>query len=123
MTGLSLTQFLILQLLAEAPSSIGELWQRYREREPLPFLGDTMFLRIVDDIGHTSVPILERTRVNSNRPFGDRVAVTDAARDVLSGTTDWLALHPPLRWVGGVPIDAGHPVWRWDEERRDVLQA
>jgi hypothetical protein len=122
-TGLGLTQFLILQLLAEAPSSIGELWQRYREREPLPLLGDTMFLAIVDDMGQTQVPVLERTRVEPEHPFRDRLAVTAAARDVLRGTTDWLTLQPPPRWIGGVRIDAAHPAWRWNEARRDVTLA
>ena len=122
-TGLSLTQTLLLQLLAESPSTIGALWRRYGAREPLPFLGDTMFLHIVNEIGRTAVPVLERSTTVTGQPFRDHVSITDAGRDVLHGMTDWLSLHPPPRWVGGVRIDARDRGWRWDDDRQDAILA
>jgi uncharacterized protein DUF1835 len=122
-TGLSLTQFLILQLLDESASTIGDLWARYGSREPLPFLGDTMFLHIVNEMGRTRVPVLERTTMEAGQPFRDHVAITDAGRDVLRGITDWLTLQPPPRWVGGVQIDARRCAWRWDDEQQGAIQA
>lgn len=122
-TGLSLTQFLILQLLDESGSTIGDLWSRYGSREPLPFLGDTTFVHIVNEMGRTSVSALERTTTAAGQPFRDHVAITDAGRDVLRGITDWLTLQPPPRWVGGVHIETRHRAWRWDEEQQDAIQA
>jgi hypothetical protein len=122
-SGLSLTQFLILQLLDESASTIGDLWVRYGSREPLPFLGDTMFLHIVSEMGHTTVPVVARTTTATGQPFRDHVAITDAGRDVLHGITDWLTLQPPPRWVGGVHIEAQRRTWRWDEEQQDAIQA
>ena len=115
-TGLSLTQSLMLQLIAESPLSVGELWQRYGAREPLPFLGDTFFLRILEEMEQTSVPVFTRAQTTPGRPFRDQLAITDAGREVLRGMTDWLTLAPPPRWVGGVRIDATRSVWRWDDE-------
>lgn len=122
LTGLSLTQLLILQLLDESASTIGDLWVRYGSREPLPFLGDTMFLHFVNEMGQTNMPVVERTATATAQLFRDHLAITDAGRDVLRGVTDWLTLQPPPRWVGGVLIDARHRAWRWDEEYQDAIQ-
>ena len=58
------------------------------------------------------------------RPAG-RVGqvLADATVIVLRGVTDWLSLHPPVRWLGGVRIDPSTPNWRWDEVRQDVRMA
>jgi hypothetical protein len=122
-TGLSLTQALTLQVLAEQPMSIGELFGTlHREREPLPFLGDTTFLHILNEMGRTEIPVLDRIVVDPERPFRDRVAITEVGRELLRGTREWLSLQPPPRWVGGVRIDATMPNWRWDEARRDAVR-
>jgi hypothetical protein len=118
--GSSLTQFLMLQLLGEASSTVGDLWRRYGEREPLPFLGDTMFLHILNEMGRTKMPVLKWTTADPGQPFRDHVEITDLGREVVSGNADWLMLEPPPRWVGGVRIHAAQPAWRWDEGRRDV---
>ena len=44
-------------------------------------------------------------------------------QEVLRAVTDWLSLHPPVRWLGGVRIDPSTPNWRWDEARQDVRMA
>lgn len=103
---------------------MGDLWRTsQRELERLPFLGDTMFLHIVNGMGRVHPAVYERTVVDPGHPFRDRLAITHTGRDVLQGTTDWLSLRPPVRWVGGVRIDPSTPTWRWDEARQDVAIA
>jgi len=119
--GLSLTQSLILQILAREPASVNDLWRISQgELEPMPFLGDMMFLQIVNDLGRAHPVVYERSVLDPERPFSDRLAITQTGRDVLQGVTDWLSLHPPIRWLGGVRIDPSRPTWRWDEARQDV---
>ena len=119
--GLSLTQSLILQILDREPASVNDLWRISQgELEPLPFLGDMMFLHIVNDLGRTHPAVYERSVLDPERPFRDRLAITQTGRDVLQGVIDWLSLQPPLRWLGGVRIDPSRPAWRWDEARQDV---
>jgi hypothetical protein len=49
MNGLSLTESLVLQILARGPASVSDLWRVSQgELEPMPFLGDTMFLHILN---------------------------------------------------------------------------
>ena len=91
------------------------------ELEPMPFLGDTMFLHIVNQMERASPAVYERSVVD--RPFNDRLAITHTGREVLEGVTDWLSLKPPVRWAGGVRIDPSTPNWRWDEARQDVTMA
>jgi hypothetical protein len=120
--GLSLTEHLTLQMLDERPMTIGELFQTlYAGREPLPFLGDNMYLHIVTEMGRAAQAVF--TREPAERPFRARLSITDVGRDVLTGATDWLSLLPPPRWVGGVRIDGHGPNWRWDEAQRVVVRA
>ncbi len=122
--GLSLTQSLLLQILAREPTSVGDLWRVYQgELEPLPFLGDTMFLHILNQMGRAHPAVYKRSVQDPDRPFSDGLAITQTGRQVLEGVTDWLSLHPPVRWLGGVRIDPSTPNWRWDEARQDVTVA
>jgi hypothetical protein len=122
--GLSLTQSLLLRILAREPASVGDLWRLYQdELEPMPFLGDTMFLHILDQMGRARPAVYERSVLDPKRPFSDRLAITRTGREVLQGVADWLSLHPPVRWLGGVRIDPSAPNWRWDEARQDVTMA
>jgi hypothetical protein len=119
--GLSLTEHLTLQMLDEKPMTIGELFHMlYAGREPLPFLGDGMYLYILNEMGRASLPVF--TRPAAERPFRAQLSITDAGRKVLKGATDWLSLLPPPRWVGGVRIEAGGPNWRWDEAEQVVVR-
>ena len=122
--GLSLTQSLLLQILSREPATIGDMWRiSQAELEPLPFLGDTMFLHILDEMGRAEPAVYERSVLDPERPFSDRLAITQTGREVLRGETDWLSLHPPVRWVGGVRIDPSAPNWRWDEATEGVRMA
>ncbi len=122
--GLSLTQSLLLQILSRQPATVGEMWRiSQAELEPLPFLGDTMFLHILDEMRRGKPAVYERSGVDPDRRFSDRLAITQTGREVLRGVTDWLSLHPPVRWVGGVRIDPSTPNWRWDEAAEGVRMA
>ena len=103
--GLSLTQSLLLQILAREAAGVGDLWRVSQgELEPMPFLGDTMFLHILNQMGRVHPAVYERSVLDPERPFSDRLAITQTGREVLQGVTDWLSLQPPLRWLGGVQI-------------------
>jgi hypothetical protein len=122
--GLSLTQSLLLQILSTQAAAVGDMWRILQaELEPLPFLGDTMFLHILREMGRATPAVYERSVLDSDRPFSDRLTLTQTGREVLHGATAWLSLQPPIRWVGGVRIDPSAPNWRWDELRQDVIRA
>jgi hypothetical protein len=122
--GLSLTQSLLLQVLAKDRASVGDLWRVSQGKlEPMPFLGDTMFLHILNEMGRAHRAVFERSVVDPEEPFSDRLAITETGHEVLQGVTDWLSLQPPPRWLGGVRIDPSTPNWRWDDVRQGVTMA
>lgn len=122
--GLSLTQSLLLQILSRQSATVGDMWRILQaELEPLPFLGDTMFLHIIDEMGCAKLTVYERSALDPDRPFNDRLTITQTGREVLRGVTDWLSLQPPVRWLGGMRIDPSTPNWRWDEALQDVRMA
>jgi Domain of unknown function (DUF1835) len=112
--GLSMTQRLSLQILSEGSATIGRMFATLMQgREPLPFLGDIMFLRIVEQMALTSPSVIKIDA--GEQPFRRVASITETGRQVLDGTTDCLSLAPPERWLGGIRIVAGQPVWRFDE--------
>jgi Domain of unknown function (DUF1835) len=114
--GLGLTERLILKQLAERPSTVGEVFRDLMlEHEPLPWLGDVMFLFIVESMKRVSRPVFTSAFDDATQRWPqERLTITPLGREVLAGQVDWLSLCPPQRWQGGVGIVAGVPCWRWD---------
>jgi hypothetical protein len=112
--GLSLTQRLVLTILTEGPTRIGRIFAAMvGGREPLVFMGDLGLLLTVEAMACASPPVL--TIEPGEAPFPRTTSITDVGRRVLGGAVDYLSLTPPERWVGGVQIAAGQPIWRFDE--------
>ncbi len=122
--GLSLTERLILQLLAERSRTVGQAFRHLvMEREPLPWLGDLMFSFIVQSMKRVSRPVIEGSFDGEDRSWPkERLTITELGRAVLTGDVDWLSLRPPARWVGGVWIPDTAPCWRWDEGAAAVVR-
>lgn len=113
--GLSLTQLLILRLAAEQPRTIGQLFGALmRDAEPLPFLGDIMFAHEVRQLAGADDPPIFLHPAGEGAPWRQSVEVTPAGLAVLAGERNALTAGLPPRWVGGVEIAAGKPVWLWD---------
>jgi len=131
-TGLGLTEKFILEILNEGSKTTGEIFRDLmNNKEPLPWLGDVMYWRILKSMSEVSVPILEVTSQNGHpgtpeKPLAGKcdwlvespqrqISITDTGRNVLAGKIDYLSLAPQERWLGGVKIDPQHPCWRWDD--------
>lgn len=117
--GLSLTERLVLQILADGPHAIGEIFGiLMREREPLPWLGDIMLLHILRDMQRADRAVFEGAFAGDDHRWPhERLTITELGRAVLAGEVDFLSLRPPERWLGGVRIAATRPCWRWNDQR------
>ncbi len=115
--GLSLTQRIVLTILAEGPQSIRRIFAAMVEgREPLVWMGDIGVLGTIEKMAMTEPPVL--TIDPGETPFPRVARITETGRQVLAGTADYLSLGPPERWVGGVRIAAGQKAWRFDAATR-----
>jgi hypothetical protein len=106
--GLSRSQRQALQSVAQGPARVDELFRRAQAREEAPFLGDTTFYAIVDDLRRSPAPLIE----------GNEGLMTPTAlgRRILAGDADWLLEAPANRWIGGVHVSGANPP-RWDDTR------
>ena len=122
-TGLSLTERLILQLVAEAPLTLNQAWYRLMmEREPMPWLSDLLFRFIVENMKRVEAPAFTGRFDGEDHHWPkERLAITPLGLAVLAGQVDWMSLRPPVRWLGGVSIPQTAPCWRWDDETASVL--
>lgn len=120
--GMSLTQRLILQILAEEGSvTLDKVFWTLLKREPLFFIGDAGVARVVREMQRAAEPPVLRTiETPDERWFRNKLSLTQAGRDVLNGTRDWHTLKPPSRWVGGVHVEPGLSGWRWNEAKREA---
>lgn len=117
--GLSLTQRLALLELRDGPRMAGEIFDKLNiVTEPLPFLGDLMFRAVLRDLlSMADAPVIANA-ADADLPWHRyRLALTVAGHAILAGRLDFLALAPPVRWLGGVRLDPTIPCWRWDAAR------
>ncbi|MFL6603590.1 MAG: hypothetical protein ACJ8R9_20000 [Steroidobacteraceae bacterium] len=125
--GLSFTEEMALQMLAEDEMSLNRLIGRQvYERDPLPGQGDLNVRNRLLNMEGASARVYERrSAVGANGqarpPWTDVLTITDLGRAVLKGEVDFLSLRPPNRWVGGVEIGAGMRDWRWNEQTRNAV--
>lgn len=124
-TGLGLTERLILEILAEGPRTLGEVYRDLMlTREPLPWMTDLMILFMMDSMKKAQEAVFTGYFEGGERAWPkERLAITPLGRAVLAGEVDWLSLSPPPRWLGGVRIPGRAPCWRWDEAASDVAMA
>lgn len=126
MNGLSFTEQMALQLLAEGEMNLAHLYGRLTyELDPLPGQGDVQVRNRVLNMEGANERLYERRpgvarNGEARPPWTDVLTITDVGRAVLKGDIDLLSLRPPKRWVGGVQIGPGMPDWRWNEETKDA---
>jgi hypothetical protein len=129
LNGLSFTEEMALQVLAEEDTSLIRLIGRQVfQLDPLPGQGDSnVRYRALSMEGASAHVFERRPGVDSNGearpPWTDVLTITDLGRAVLKGDVDFMSLRPPNRWVGGVQIGTGMPDWRWGEQMKDAVDS
>ncbi len=114
--GLSLTERLTLTYLAEAgPKPAGRVFaELMAKREPLPFLGDMMFVALLRPLIDGKAPLLAETEAG--------LVLTELGQAVLAGQAYWLDHASHERWVGGVCLRPGKMHWTVDEQIQPAMR-
>lgn len=119
--GLGRTEQLALEAVAGGAASAGEVFRTVQEREPTPWMGDSMLYAILAALARAPTPLIRVRGAWPGDGSGFRTAhvqVTDAGRAVLASRVDAVALSGIDRWVGGVELRGTRAAWRWDEASR-----
>ncbi|MBI3790298.1 MAG: DUF1835 domain-containing protein [Gemmatimonadetes bacterium] len=125
-SGLSRTERQLLEAIAAGVPTLRALFPAtHHEREDPIFLGDTVFLAIVQRLATARTPLV-RALAGGEAPrdaWARPLALTDAGRGALAGAFDHARENRVARWLGGVAIGGGAPDWRWDAARDAVILA
>jgi hypothetical protein len=115
--GLSRTERRLLQLAERGPIAMNAVFPRMHEGEDSYYVTDLSLADLVETLLRTSPPLI----VFSPDPGGNgnfwrgAVSLTDAGREVLAGRRDRVSCGLD-KWLGGVHLHGGSPIWRWDGE-------
>lgn len=108
--GLSLTEALSLRAISEGAGTPGQVFARLVEvLEPLPYLGDAMFLPILK--GLATAP---RPAVTDFSDWKDEISLTDFGTALLHDQARWTDHNPLDRWVGGLHLQGDRPPFLWN---------
>jgi len=107
--GLSRTERQMLQVIAGGAHRFQEMFPAEQKMEESIFMGDTTFLCHLDRLQHSRIPLVVEDA-------DQRYELTEFGRAVLAGAEDHVAVNGIDRWLGGVYLRDGAPVWRWDSQ-------
>ncbi len=110
--GLSRSERQALTLIESGVHEFGALFQKSQALEERIYLGDLTFRRYLLGLAGGRHPLL--------RAEGERFEETPMGHLVLEGREDHVRRNGINRWLGGVHLCEGAPVWRWDETRQAI---
>ncbi len=125
--GLSQTEQHALEVIEAGSRRPAAVFVGVQQREPRPFMGDSMFYAVLRDLSSGDYPLLAGSRRNLPH-LSDaelracEVWLTPLGKRVLAGKADWFELGQPARWMGGVLVRGPKPRWRWDARRGQVVE-
>lgn len=110
--GLSRTESQILQLTESGLREFRELFPAAQKLEGIIWMGDTTFQKHLSELATARQPLL--------RSVEGRFESTAFGRQVLEGKQDHVRANGINRWLGGVHLTEGAPLWRWDEAAQTI---
>jgi hypothetical protein len=122
--GLSRTERRLLELAQGDGISLQKAFPRMHQGERAYHIGDLSLVSVAADLATTTPPLvtLERSTRQPARALDVHVALTDAGRAALAGELDRVSLGGLDRWLGGVHLQPGQPVWRWDDQWQAMVE-
>lgn len=126
-TGLTRTEWQILQLVGNGLSAPGRLFSANMDLESALFIGDGATFNHIATLSNGDQPLLLCT---PSGPFhypphdqlppdvfrAQRLQLTDLGRQVLDGAADAFGLIRRDCWLGGVHLQSDLPMWAWEPE-------
>ena len=102
---------------------MNKVFPRMHDGEKAYYVADTGLRTLVETLSRTSPPLVAFTPdpEGSGKFWRGTVGVTDSGREVLAGRRDRVACGLD-RWLGGVHLQSGSSIWRWDDHDRRVVR-
>ena len=121
--GLSRTERQLLQLADAKPIRLSAVFPRMHDDEDAYYVTDGSLAELADSFSRTSPALLTLTRESANGDVLEgSVTLTDTGRAVLNGKRDRIATCGIDRWLGGVHLQSGAHLWRWDDTQQTICR-
>ena len=123
--GLSRSERRLLHLADRGPIDLLAVFPRMHADEDVYYITDGSLAALAEDLSTTSPPLISLARDGDSGGFLLRgtVTLTDSGRDVLTGRRDRVATCGIDRWIGGVHLQNGVAIWRWDDRRQRMTRS
>lgn len=128
-SGLSRTEWTILNLIGQGVKRPLELYAAYSETEEAVFMGDLSFFHTLDELSDGAAPLIagfKGLRFFPAMPeearddyFARELSYTHLGLSVLAGRADALQHRQAARDIGGFHFDT-HSAWRWSAAARKL---
>lgn len=121
--GLSRTERRLLQLAERGPMVMNAVFPRMHDGEEAYYVTDLSLKEMVETLSRTSPPLIAFAGDGNGGSFWKgSVTVTEAGREVFAGRRDRVACGLD-KWLGGVHLQNGSNIWRWEADRGRVVRA
>jgi hypothetical protein len=123
--GLSRTERRLLDLASRGGLLLMEAFPLMHEGENAYYVTDSSLAELAEHLSRTSPPLLTLTlgRTAEAGVLRGSVTITETGQAVLARQLDRVDACGIDRWLGGVHVQAGLRVWRWDDERQRVANS
>jgi hypothetical protein len=123
--GLSRTERRLLELADGAGIALAKAFPRMHDGEEVYYVTDSSLAELADHLARTAPPLLTLDLSSAERGHAlqGRVTLTATGRSVLSGERDKIAVCGIDKWLGGVHLQSGGRLWRWDDARQRILMS
>jgi len=119
--GLSRSERRILEVASAGPITLAAAFPRMHEGESAYYVTDLSFPALVATLSRTSPALLSVEGGVDRHWRTTSISLTAAGAEALNGRRDRVACGLD-RWLGGVHLRDGTPLWRWDERRGAIVR-
>jgi hypothetical protein len=118
--GLSRTERRLLQLAERGPIVMNAVFPRMHDGEEAYYVTDLSLKEMVETLSRTSPALIAFAGDGNGGSFWKgAVTLTEAGQEVLAGSRDRVACGLD-KWLGGVHLQSGSNIWRWEDDRGRV---
>lgn len=120
--GVSRTERRLLELAAGDGIALSQAFPRMHDGENVYYVTDASLAALAGTLSHAepSLLTLDLSTVEEGRVLQGRVTLTDAGRSVLAGELDRVTTCGIDKWLGGVHLQSGGRLWRWNDTRQRI---
>lgn len=122
--GLSRTERRLLELADGDGVALWKAVSRMHDGEQVYYVTGRSLAALANELSRTSPPLLtlDASPAGDGHVLRGVVALTDTGRAVLAGQLDRVEICGIDRWLGGVHLQSGGRIWRWDHARHRVIR-